>query len=78
MSDYVEQQREADRLNYIKQILFGKPRTFKNYVDTNSNQLRSEAMSKRISLINAIADREEELHQTQPNNFTPFSPMRDA
>jgi len=40
MADYVENQREQDRVDYIKHLLFGKNRTFKNFINTNSNILK--------------------------------------
>ena len=41
MADHVEDRLERDRQDYLDtRLLKGKPRIFKNYVETNSNQLR--------------------------------------
>ena len=37
MADHIEKQAEEDRLAYVKHMLFGQKRTFRNFIDNNSN-----------------------------------------
>jgi hypothetical protein len=34
---HIERQQERDRLEFVKHMLFGRKRTFKNFIDNNSN-----------------------------------------
>lgn len=41
--DHVEQRKENDRIDYLNnRLMKAHPRIFKNYVETNTNQLRKE------------------------------------
>ena len=37
MADHIEKQAEEDRLAYVKHMLFCQKRTFRNFIDNNSN-----------------------------------------
>ena len=51
MDDHILKQKEQDRVDYVKHMLFGKRRTFKNYIDNNSNQLRKITAKKKVELL---------------------------
>lgn len=61
-SDYAENQREQDRVDYVKHLLFAKKRTFKNFIDNNSNLLRKETQNKKIMISGVMEDKERKLH----------------
>ena len=49
-------------MDYVKHMLFGKRRTFKNFIDNNSNQLRKVTAKKKIALLDQIEQKEKEIH----------------
>ena len=59
--NHIEEKREQDRSNLIHQWLYGQPRTFKNFMDTNSNQLRRQYQQKKLAYLNAFEEKEREL-----------------
>ena len=70
MEDHVLQQKEQDRVDYVKHMLFGKRRTFKNFIDNNSNQLRKVTAKKKIDLLDQIEAKEKEIHAYVSNANT--------
>jgi len=46
----------------VKHLLFGRRRTFKNYIDNNSNQLRKLENQKKIQIMTEMENTEKELH----------------
>ena len=38
--DFVEHKKEEDRVKFVRQLLFAKKRTFKNFINNNSNIMR--------------------------------------
>ena len=61
-ADHIEKQREQDRIDYVKHLLFGRKRTFKNHIDNNSNQLRKLEAHKKIKLMSQMEAKENEIH----------------
>ena len=53
MTEHVENQWEKDRQDFLNnRLLKSKPRVFKNYIETNANQLRRDVQHKKLNALN--------------------------
>ena len=68
MEDHVLKQKEQDRIDYVKHMLFGQKRTFKNFIDNNSNQLRKVTSNRKRDLLEQIEAKEKEIHSYVNNS----------
>lgn len=59
MNKFIEKQREEDRSNWLASNLLGKNRTFKNFINNNSNILRRFKQKEKLTVMRQIEQREQ-------------------
>lgn len=61
MTNYVESKREEDRSNWLTSNLLNKNRTFKNFINNNSNILRRFKQKEKLTVMRQVELREREI-----------------
>ena len=58
-SNYMESQKEKDRVNYLdRNFKSGNPRIFRNFIDTNTNVLRRQMQTRKMESMRASEESE--------------------
>jgi hypothetical protein len=63
MGDFIEDQKEADRAQFVHSNLLGQTRVFQNFINTNSNILRRFKQGEKLTVMRQMEDKEREIHK---------------
>ena len=68
-NDFVDELQEQDRAEFIQHLLFAKKRTFKNFIDNNSNLLRKQRQTLKSDVNKEVENLELRLHNYSNNQM---------
>lgn len=62
MKDYIDIKKEEDRRQYVNTCFLGQPRTFKNFINNNSNILRKSCAIDKMQTLTIFENHQKSLH----------------
>ena len=66
-NDFCDEAKEIDRAEFIQALLFSKKRTFRNFIDNNSNLLRKTVQHNKREVNDRLDAAERKLHNYTNN-----------